>query len=727
MGHTRSLVILFTGLLAAGYAWSPTDAGAQGASATVTTPGGDVTILADRLEEIAPDNLIIATGNVEITKGTARMLADRVEINRATGAAVAEGHVVFYDGIDRLVGERIEYNLRSGTGVVYQAKSSVSPYYRIEGDRMERLGEGQYHVRRGMFTTCEADPPAWSFRFRDADVDLDEGLVGRGGSFWVMDIPLLPFLPFFAAAIRRERQTGFLFPRFGTSTFKGAFFELPFYWAIADNVDATVSLNEYTNRGSGGTVEMRYIFSDTNRGSLAGFLIKETEVDERGTGHDDNRAFWRLQHTTVLGPGLTFKADINGTSDDQVLRDYGDGLHQRSVQRLDSNLFLTWTRENWNVVGNVYLYQDLTTAVPTELYRLPEITVTRNRTPVPGVPGLLWDLEGSATNYFREVGSDGTRVDVHPRFTRPVSVFGFFTVSPFAGGRLTAYDKTATGFRTRPDGVAVDTVSDDARLRPLVEAGTDLESRAARVYSLNGFNNVDAALHSIEPRVNYTWIDGNTFGKIPNWGSPIDVIQRTSLLTYSLINRIRVRTIAPEGTEPTRWEFMRFTVSQTYDFRLEDRPFGNLGAELIIDPTRIVRFRGDTTVSPYGEGFQTGNTDIALTLPALSASVGTRFNKADNTRFLQGNVTADLTRWATARVITNWDLQTNTFVENRVGVDFKWQCWAVTVEYVHRSVREDELRFAINLLGMGAPFVTGTGVGALTGTTGQGPTAGKIR
>ena len=727
MGHARSLVIVFTGLLAAGHAWSPTPAGAQGASATVTTPGGDVTILADRLEEIAPDNLIIATGNVEITKGTARMLADRVEINRATGAAVAEGRVVFYDGIDRLVGERIEYNLRSGTGVVYQAKSSVSPYYRIDGARMERLGESQYHVRRGMFTTCEADPPEWSFRFRDADVDMDEGLFGRGGSFWVKYIPLLPFLPFFAAAIRRERQTGFLFPRFGTSSFKGAFIELPFYWAIADNIDATVSLNEYTNRGTGGTVEARYIFSDTNRGSLAGFLIKETEVNEQGTGHNDNRAFWRLQHTTVLGPGLTLKTDINGTSDDQVLRDYGDGLHQRSVQRLDSNLFLTWTRENWNVVGNLYVYQDLTTAVPTELYKLPEITVTRNRTPVPGVPGLLWDFEGSATNYFREVGSDGTRLDVHPRFTRPVSVLGFFTISPFAGGRLTGYDRTATGSYTRPDGVVVDTVSDDARLRSLVEAGADLESRAARVYSLNGFNNVDAVLHSIEPRINYTWIDGNTFGKIPNWGSPIDVIPRTSLLTYSLINRLRARTIAPEGTEPTRWEFMRFTVGQTYDFQNETRPFGNLGAELIVDPTRIVRFRGDTTVSPYGEGFQTGNTDLALILPALTAAVGTRFNKADNTRFLQGNLTTDLTRWATARVITNFDLNTDTVVENRFGVDLKWQCWAATVEYVHRSVRGDELRFAINLLGMGAPFAIGTGIGALSSTTGPGPTAGRIR
>src|SRR5439155_714647 len=176
------------------------------------------------------------------------------------------------------VGERIEYNLKSGTGVVHEARSSVSPYYRIDGERMERLGESRYHVRRGVFTTCESDPPAWSFRFREADVDLEEGLVGRGAAFWVDSIPLLPVFPFFAAAIRRERQTGFLFPRFGSSSFKGAFLELPFYWAIADNVDATVTLSEYTKRGTGGSAEARYIISDTARGNAAGFFVKEYNV-----------------------------------------------------------------------------------------------------------------------------------------------------------------------------------------------------------------------------------------------------------------------------------------------------------------------------------------------------------------------------------------------------------------------------------------------------------------
>jgi hypothetical protein len=300
-------------------------------------------------------------------------------------------------------------------------------------------------------------------------------------------------------------------------------------------------------------------------------------------------------------------------------------------------------------------------------------------------------------------------------------------MSPFLGGRVTAYDKTLTGSYVRPDGVTVDTVSNDPRVRPLIEAGADLEARAARVYTLDGFNNIDAALHSIEPRVNYTSIEGNHFTRIPNWGSPLDVIPHTSLLSYSVINRVRLRTIAPEGTEPARWELLRFTLGQTYDFLNDSRPFGNIGGELIIDPNRIVRFRGDTSLSPYGEGFQTGTTDIALNLPAVSASVGTRFDKADDTQFLQGSVTADLTRWATARFLTNWDLHTDTFVENRVGVDFKWQCWAVTVEYVRRSVRGDELRFAINLLGMGAPISTGTGIGAITGATGPGPTAGKIR
>src|SRR5712691_10001906 len=161
MTRFRAAVLFLAWTLLAG----PLSSAAQARTpVTVHTAGGDVTILADRLEQVGTDNLLIATGNVQITRGTARLIADRVEINRETGDATAQGRVIFYDGEDRLTGDRIEYNLKTGTGVVYQGRLQVAPYYRIGGERMERLGESVYRVRRGVFTTCEEDTPAWSFR-----------------------------------------------------------------------------------------------------------------------------------------------------------------------------------------------------------------------------------------------------------------------------------------------------------------------------------------------------------------------------------------------------------------------------------------------------------------------------------------------------------------------------------------------------------------------------------
>ncbi|MDP2703438.1 MAG: LptA/OstA family protein, partial [Candidatus Rokubacteria bacterium] len=83
------------------------------------------------MQQVGGDaDLLLATGNVEITRGGSRLVADRVEINRATGEAVAQGKAVFFDGEDRLVGERIDFNLNTGTGVVYKGSTFAPPYYR---------------------------------------------------------------------------------------------------------------------------------------------------------------------------------------------------------------------------------------------------------------------------------------------------------------------------------------------------------------------------------------------------------------------------------------------------------------------------------------------------------------------------------------------------------------------------------------------------------------------
>jgi LPS-assembly protein len=685
----------------------PSGAKALQGPVTVRTPGGDVSVIADRLEEIGPEGLLVATGNVEVTRGQTRLIADRIEINRETGDAVALGRVVFYDGEDQLTGRRIEYNIRTGIGVVYEAQGRVEPYYRIGGERMDRLGESVYRIRRGVFTTCEDDPPTWSFRFGSATADLEDFVYGTGASFWVKNVPLIPFFPFFAAAIRRERQTGFLFPKVGTSGSRGFQLEVPFYWAISDSADATIAPLVFSERGFGLNLETRYVLSLDQRGSTTGFLLQETQRN------DATRAVGSVRHEWEIAPRLSLKVDVNAVTDDTVLSEYGGPLQQRSSQRVESNIFLTRSWESWNAVGNVFSYQDLTTRRPVELRRLPDLSLQGVRQPIPGLPGFLYEMDAGYVNFVREVGSSGQRLDLHSRMSRPLSPGGLFTLTPFVGGRLTGYDQRVVGTRISRGAGLIEETEDDLRVRRLLEAGTDLETQLARVYTTGGTWGIEALLHSIEPRVTYTWISGRGQDRLPIWTEGVDRIPDTTRVEYSLTNRLRARTVSGAAAEPVRWEALRLALGHSYDLR-NDRA-GDLLGTLIVQPTDRLRLRGDVAHSVHGQGVQSATTDVAVRIDPVSFAVGSRYSDPGRINFFTTGLTADVTRFVTLRNTNHFDARTLTFVESRAAVDIRFQCWALTVEFVHRERRDDELLFAVNLLGVGGPVRTSIGLGALEG------------
>jgi LPS-assembly protein len=688
------------------------------------TADGDVSVVADRLESIGADNLLVATGNVEVSRGTARLLADRVEINRATGDATAQGRVVFYDGDSRLTGQRIDYNFNTGTGVVYKSEAHAPPYYRISGERLERIDDSVYRAQPGVFTTCEEEVPDWSFRLGSAIADLEDFVWGTNVSFWVKGLPLIPYFPIFAAPIRRERQTGFLTPIFGQSSRKGFYAEIPFYWAISDSQDATVAFGTYSKRGFGGSGEYRYILSQEQRGAASGAFIYESFKD------GDLRGYGSAKHEWAIAPGLALRADLTGVSDDQVLRDYAYELQRRAAQRAESNVFLTKTWTNWNFVGRVYLYQDLTTERPVELQRVPELTLQGVRQAVPGLPGLLYQVDSSAVYFQRYVGSEGFRFDLHPLLSRPIPLAGYLTVTPFVGARATAYSKTVTGSHVPlGGGPPVEDTADEWRVRELLEFGSDAQSRLARVYTMGGFGGLSAMLHSIEPRVHYIRIIGHNFSNLPQW-TDVDAIPEASWFEYSVTNRLRGRTVAVGDTESTRIDLFKLVVANAYDYQAQQ--FGNVAGDLTVQPSTLFRLHADASYNVVGQGLQAYTADMALTVPRLTGGVGLRYNRSpavsppyfvqvpgtfnpgpnvpssSSIHFLQGAVSVDVWRNLVARASTNWDIRSDTFVESRFGLDFKFDCWAFSAEYVKRSrdivtgqSADDEFRFSLHLLGIG--------------------------
>jgi lipopolysaccharide export system protein LptA len=91
------------------------------AAQETTSPTGE-SFKADRLERLA-DNLMRATGNVEVKGRGFQLRADSVELRRAPGGGdasvefVAEGNVVLTRGSDRLVVQRLQFNPATGSGV----------------------------------------------------------------------------------------------------------------------------------------------------------------------------------------------------------------------------------------------------------------------------------------------------------------------------------------------------------------------------------------------------------------------------------------------------------------------------------------------------------------------------------------------------------------------------------------------------------------------------------
>ncbi len=720
LGAVRALAALALLLAPTAVGWA--QPAAQKAPVVIKDAGQETTILADQLQQMGgPNDLLIAIGNVELTQGASRLLADRVELNRDTGEAVAQGKVIFFDGEDRLVGNRVDYNLKTGTGVVYDGSTVTPPYYHLSGERMDRIGEGIYRVRQGVFTTCEGDEPDWAFKMGSGVANLNEGIYGTGGSFWVRNLPLIPYVPFFAAAIRRERQTGFLYPEFGSSSTKGLYAKVPFFWAISDSQDMTVSLQTFTRRGVGAEGEYRYIMSERARGTASGFLIGEflrnPENRER-LDIPETRGFGTYKHDWQITPRLSFKIDANGTTDDLVYRDYGDRLGERARQRAETNAFLTQRWDAWTLTGNVLWYQDLTTPIAVELQRVPEIKLFGVRQPVPGLPGFLYANESSFTNFHRVVGDGGARLDSHALLFRPIPVAGLFTLTPYGGGRLTYYNQRAVGTKFTNTVFVEDTIY-DPHVRRQVEAGIEAETRASRVFLVDGWGGLSALQHLIEPRATFRFIRGLDQKANPQYDPAIDnsgsgtpasygpvrpPLGRVTEITYSLTNRLNAKTIPGPAADAIRWEAVRFSLIETFDIdrAISNRePFRDLYGELIVDPNAVFRFRADAAYNMYGLGLRAANADLTANYRDVSVTLGSRYNAINGTNYVVAEVGARILHNLDGRIATNWDVRDGTLVEQRFGVDWRFQCFAISAEYALRHQGGSDFRFSVNLLGVG--------------------------
>ncbi len=566
---------------------SAQDAGSRGLLDKLNELKSTVRIEANEMERRESDKLTIARGDVRIHMENRILNADEVELDQVQEVIRAKGRVQLVDGASRLEGDRLEYHYRTNMGVMYQAKGAIPPATTFQGVEIHKEGDRRYRLVDGSFTPCRICQPEsggvdWEIRAKEAVVEQDEYLEAKSASFWIRGLPSL-YTPYLIYPIG-PRRTGFLIPKVGTGSLSGATFRQPFFWAIDESQDLTLTGVYRTKQGVEGQATYRYILGPEAGGFVEGRVIQ----DRRSEAQSEVRATITARHDQQWNPELSLKSDINYVSDRRIQRRFSETPSDlRTANLTNSRVFLT---QMWPNYGLQFLFDDTRTLEPStndsRLSRLPSLSLSAFPQHLFGSPVLL-ETQLSGTYLQRKETPDSGRADLFPKLSLPWRLLPWATMTPSVGFRETVYTK-------RADGGAAGGTS-----RELFEARNELQARFFRGFEVGGAS-VDRLVHLFEPRLSYWFI--NTVGqqRILQFDN-VDFVSPQNRVTYSFTNRLLAKLKEADGSIRTH-EFLSFSLSQSVNLNPRTRTFSDLFLNALT-PERIDQAVREVTARSLGNGF----------------------------------------------------------------------------------------------------------------------------
>ncbi len=624
------------------------------------TAEGATTITAEQLEYFSKENKYVATGNVKIEKDDTVLTADRIVFHQINSYAEAEGNVTYEDTEAKISTEKAEINIDAKTGRLYNAVIFFKKgNYWINGDNISRLKDDHYYASSATFTTCDADAsasPDWCFKGNDVDIVVGQKLTAKDATFRVKGMPVL-YSPYLWAPALTQRQTGFLFPVIGNSNAKGFQFSPSFFWAIDESKDATFYLDYYSKRGIGTGIEYRYI-DDNGKGNWYAYHIRDRELK---TSFFEIKGFSEYSTSHLKG-----YFDVNLINREEFYREYSTRQEMRIQRFLQSTGEVSVPMDNSRLYLLGQYWIDLRDEDDRIPQRLPELGYVIN--PFKIGP-LVFNMHSSITNFVREKGTDGQRLDINPTisysFGEKISLYQSLSL------RETAYNlKDSDSLGSSPH-------------RETFEYRAHALARFVRKY--------DSFTHAIEPSFEYTFIPATS--RVPMFDSA-ELFDRTSQVQLSLLNRVTSKNLIAS-----------IRLTQPYDFDADDSKLMPARLEAFIDGPFTMRF--DTSYNFNKGRLETLNSEIGIKVSdKTNVRIGERYNKEERLMLYKAALDTELTRnWALSADAW-YDAKGGGLRDSSVKATYTSQCWALRMIFSKRPgddiiSPEYSFMFLVELKGIG--------------------------
>jgi len=297
-------------------------------------PGLPVSLVADDVSYDSASGVLTARGNVEVYYGERTLTADSIVYDEPTGRIRAEGDIVLRDPSGATVfADLADLDADLRDGLVRGAKAMLNPHTRLSAVEARRVEDRYNMLNKAVYSPCDVcvdtPTPLWRIRARRVVHDEAERMIHyEDARFEVFGVPVF-WLPYFSHPDPTvDRKTGLLAPSIGSSSNYGQSIKTPFFWAIDDQTDLTITPFLTTDEGPVGIFELRRAFAN----GRIDFEGSVTQSDFTGRdeihGHVDSTARFRS------APGIDWGWDVNFASDDDFLRFFDFSNEDRLTSRL---------------------------------------------------------------------------------------------------------------------------------------------------------------------------------------------------------------------------------------------------------------------------------------------------------------------------------------------------------------------------------------------------------
>lgn len=626
-------------------------------------------------------------GNVSIQYKNAKIEADRADYSYQNETLDASGNIKFITNGLYITGNTIHAELKNDKANINDAIFFTETNANGKAKTIQQINANQLELIDASYTTCNPRNPDWELKA--SKVHLDRETETGYATHMVMKFKDVPFLyfPYARFPLSDKRLSGFLFPVIGNSNEHGTQFQIPYYWNIAPNYDATITPWYMNKRGTMLQTEFRYLHSIN-----AGYLKADYLNDDKLFGDSRERLTWKHQ-------GDPFKnwstmVNYNYVSDNRYLTDFGNSLNTTSLTHLDQQGSLAYHSPNWSASLLIQSYQTLNITTDNPYERLPQLRFA-SHLPTPDNT-FSYGIEGELVQFGNEDSTQvtGSRVDVTPSVSLPLRNQAAF-LTPRLAWEFTQYNlEPNTSF----------TETNPSRNLPIVSIDSGLFFDRDTSFSDQAYT------QTLEPRLFYVYAPYREQDNLPVFDTQQSLFSVNEPFKEDYFdgadrvedaNRITAMLTTRYIKQENGNEALMAGIGQIYYFAdgrvtlpgesVRTRRQSNVILQLAFKPNRDWNLTSDAQWDPDREGWE-----------VINASLGYRYTDTLDVNLAYHTIYTELTtaelgfRW---QINPSWRLQGQEMYDfknsrnqqTELGFRYESCCWAfsISAREIFRNVLEE--------------------------------------